>query len=213
VKTLGRIAKSIGKLLLVAVVLTALNYAFIDWTASPYVYDLQDSIPHYKVGLVLGTSKFTRDRKENLFYTFRIRTASELFKRGTVDYLLISGDNSTRYYNEPLQMRKDLIKAGVPENKIYTDNAGVSTYDSMVRAKEIFGLDSLLVISQDFHIKRAIFIARAKGMHAAGVRAPMVKGWSKWRILIREAGARLKAVRDVWRNKKPHYGGEKVHIG
>jgi len=213
VKLIRNIFKKFFRFAGIIFILVIINYFYIDFYASPYIYDLNDSIPHYRVGLVLGTSKYTRENKENLFYKFRIRAAADLFKRKKVDYLLISGDNSTKYYNEPLQMKKDLVKKGVPADKIYLDYAGFSTYDSMVRAKEIFGLDSLLVISQDFHIKRAIFIARNKGLHAAGVRADMVSGLSKWRILLRETGARLKATWDVLTGKKPKFAGKKIHIG
>jgi SanA protein len=173
---------------------------------------MSDDFSGFKVGLVLGTSKYTRDNRKNLFYHYRIKTTAALFENGKIKYVLISGDNSTKYYNEPVEMKKDLMKRGIPEDKIYLDYAGFRTYDSMVRAKEIFGLDSLLVISQDFHVKRAIFIGRHKGIYVEGVRTEKITGPSKYKILLREVGARIKATWDLIWGTRPKFLGDKIVI-
>jgi len=194
------------------IVLLAANYFFIEIYSAPHVHNPDDDFDNFKTGLVLGTSKYTRENRENLYYKYRIQTTAKLFKKGKIKNILISGDNSSKYYNEPLRMKNDLIKKGIPADKIYLDYAGFRTYDSMVRAKEIFGLDSLLVISQDFHIKRAIFIGRNKGIYVEGVRTRPVKGFSKFKIILREAGARAKATWDLLTGTKPKFLGEKVKI-
>lgn len=170
-----------------------LNYLCVELYSKPYVVRQTEDLPPVRTGMLLGTSKYTRRGKENLFYAYRIRTAAQLMLSGNLDTLIISGDNRDKYYNEPLQMQKDLMRAGVPAERIKLDKGGLSTYASIKRARQLYGLDSLIVISQDFHVKRAIFIGRNKGLKIWGVPAPMVSGWSKWRILLREAGARIKA--------------------
>jgi len=195
----------------VALLLVAANYFYVEYYAAPYVHD-PDEAPPYRVALLLGTAKYTRGKKANPFYEYRIHTALNLWKNKKTRYFLISGDNSSKYYNEPLQMKKDLVAGGVPPDRIFLDYAGFSTYDSMVRAKEIFGLDSLLVISQDFHVKRAIFIGRHKGMTVEGVRTRNVSGHSHRRMLVREAGARLKATWDLLTGTRPKFLGEKIRI-
>jgi len=211
-KKAGKLFGFLFTLLVLSGILLILNYFYIDSYASAYVHNPGDDFGSFKVGLVLGTSKYTRDNRENLYYKYRIQTTAELFKKGKIQYILISGDNSTKYYNEPLRMKEDLMKSGVTEDKIVLDYAGFRTYDSMIRAKEIFGLDSVLVISQDFHVKRAIFIAKHKGLYAEGVRTREVKGLSKWKITLREIGARGKATWDLLTGTQPKFLGEKIII-
>ncbi len=100
----------------------------------------------------------------------RITATISLFKAGKIDYVLVSGDNGTPYYNEPIVFKKDLVKGGIPEECIFLDFAGFRTLDSMVRAKVIFGLDQVTVISQKFHNKRAIYLAEKKGLKAIGYK-------------------------------------------
>ncbi|HCO85169.1 MAG TPA: protein SanA, partial [Arenibacter sp.] len=102
-------------------------------------------VPKNKVGLVLGTSNRLVGGGSNPYYTNRINATLELFKAGKIDFVLVSGDNSTLYYNEPTVFKKDLILGGIPSEKIFLDYAGFRTLDSMVRAKYIFGLDSVTV--------------------------------------------------------------------
>lgn len=107
-----------------------------------------------RVGLVLGTSKKLIGGLPNPYYSYRIKATIELYEAGKIEFVLVSGDNATRYYNEPNTFKKDLIAGGIPAEKIFLDFAGFRTLDSMVRAKEVFGLDSVTVISQEFHNQR-----------------------------------------------------------
>jgi SanA protein len=106
---------------------------------SEYCYDNLNNIPSRKVGLVLGTSKTLKNGRQNLYYKYRVDAAARLYKAGKVKYLLISGDNSRKEYDEPSTFKSDLIKRGVPAQRIYLDYAGFRTLDSMVRCKEVFG--------------------------------------------------------------------------
>ena len=149
----------------------------------------------------------------NYFYKHRIDAAVKLYQNGKIDRILISGDNSRKTYSEPDAMKADLMAAGIPDSAIYLDFAGFSTYDSMVRAKKVFGLSEFVVISQDFHNRRAVYIARQNGIDAIGfnVRNTIFR---KWRIKmeLREIMARVKAVGEVVMNKKPHFLGEPIEI-
>ena len=99
--------------------------------------------------------------KQNYFYTYRIRAAAKLWKAKKIDAIVVSGDKS-KYHDEVTAMYKDLIKAGVPARYITKDYFGFRTFDSIVRAKEIFGLDDYIIVSQKFHLKRALYIAKEK---------------------------------------------------
>lgn len=103
----------------------------------------------------------------NVFFSTRIEAAKTLYERGKIKHILVSGDNSTAAYNEPESMRKALLKAGIPKEDITLDYAGFRTLDSVVRANVIFGQENgFTIISQPFHVERALFLARANGIDA-----------------------------------------------
>ena len=109
-------------------------------------------------------------------------------------------------------MKKELISAGVPDSVIFLDYAGFRTYDSMIRAKEVFGQTKFIVVSQQFHNERAIFIARQYGIEAYGYNAEDVSAYSGFKTKVRELFARVKVFIDVYTNKKPKFLGEKVIV-
>jgi len=113
-------------------------------------------IPYNKVGLVLGTVKTLSNGNINRYYQYRINAAAALFKAGKIKFVLVSGDNSRAEYDEPTDMKEDLIKKGVPENRIFSDYAGFRTLDSVVRSKAIFGQQNITIISQKFHNERQV---------------------------------------------------------
>ncbi len=169
-------------------------------------------IQHNKVGLVLGTSKFMKNGALNPYYKYRVEAAVILYKARKIDFILVSGDNGKIDYNEPKDFKSDLILLGVPENKIYLDFAGFSTLDSVLRAQQIFGLNSFTVISQKFHNERAIFLAQQKGITAIGFDAQNVTGNYAVKTELREYLARTKALITIIFNTKPKYLGEKIAI-
>lgn len=168
--------------------------------------------PQMDAAVVLGCSKALASGAPNLFFVSRIRAAAELWHAGKVRAFVVSGDNHRQGYDEPGDMKEALIAAGVPENRIVCDHAGFRTLDSVVRAKTIFGLDSFLVVSQSFHLQRAIFLGRAHGLDVRGYAAAPVEGRSAVRTLIREQPARVLAVLDVLLGRKPHFGGDPVPV-
>lgn len=135
-----------------------------------------------------------------------------MVKAGKVKYIIASGDNSTRQYNEPQEMKEDLIKAGVHPSRIYLDYAGFRTFDSIVRLHEIFGQDSVTVISQQFHNERAIYLASHEGIYAVGFNARDVNREQGMRVQTREKLARVKVFVDYLVGEEPKFLGEKVVI-
>jgi SanA protein len=174
------------------------------------LFDSVDEVPHRRAGLVFGCSEKLGTR-ENLYFKYRIEAAAELWKAGKVDCLIVSGDNREKYYNEPVAMRKALVKAGVPFRKIACDYAGLRTLDSVVRAKKIFGLNRVTLISQKFQNERAAYIAKANGMDVVGYNAKDVKGYAARKTEDREVLARVKMWIDIHiTHKQPHHLGERV---
>ena len=182
-------------------------------TVNGRIYDCVDSIPHNKVALLLGTNPLNRLGRPNTYFTNRIKIAAELFHAGKVDYILASGDNHIESYDEPTEMRDSLIARGVPEGRIILDFAGFRTLDSVIRAKEVFGCDSLTIISQSDHCERALYLAEANGITAVSISAPIRAGrWVRVRLTFREWLARDKMMLDLWFGKQPHFLGEKIII-
>ena len=177
------------------------------------IFDTADTIPTNKVGLLLGTSRRAVGGRINLFYKARLDSAVELFRKGKINAILVSGDNSTRYYSEPQDMKEDLIKLGIPEDKIYLDYAGFRTLDSIVRAEKIFGLKKYTIITQKFHCERALYIAHKKGQDPICFRASDVNGVFGRKVIAREKLARVKAWLDLnILHKQPKFLGEQVII-
>ena len=162
------------------------------------------SVPVQRAAVVLGCVKTLPNGLDNLYYARRISAAAELYKAGKVRCLIVSGDNHAKGYDEPSDMKDSLVAAGVPAEHIVCDYAGFRTLDSVVRAKEVFGLDSFLVVSQRDHVRRAVFLARAYGY-----AAPDVNGRYSIKTTIREQFAKLKAVLDVVIRRKPKFLGKK----
>ncbi|MFT4832834.1 MAG: SanA protein [Psychroserpens sp.] len=201
-------------LLLVSTLILVLfisTFAIQFFTSGKTFYTLKN-IPKNKVGLILGTSNRLISGKPNPYYHNRISATVRLYNAGKIEYILVSGDNATLYYNEPYTIKKDLIKAGIPEEKIFLDYAGFRTLDSMVRAKYVFGLDSVTVISQKFHNERAIFLAERKGLHAIGFNAEDITGSDGIKVQLREYFARVKVFIDLTFNTQPKFYGKKIEI-
>ena len=209
IKWLKRIFYS-GVALLLLVLL--LNYK-VKNDVKESMYDNITETPSKKVGLLLGTAKYVKGGWINLYYTHRITAAVELYKAGKIEYILISGDNGRESYDEPTLMKEDLMAAGIPESAIYLDYAGFRTLDSVVRCKRIFGELDILVISQQFHNERAVYIARARGIQAVGYNAQDVNAKYGFKTRIREYLARTKMFLDLWFGKEPKFLGEEIQIG
>ena len=121
------------------------------------LYTQVAEVPAHKVGLLLGTNPYLKSGAPNKYFLYRIEAAVALYKAGKIEYILVSGDNHRNDYNEPEEMKQALMARGIPEEHIILDYAGFRTLDSVVRAKEVFGNDTFIVISQRFHNERALF--------------------------------------------------------
>lgn len=181
--------------------------------SSDHLYDDISLIPHRHAGLVLGTSKYTSRGTINIFFKYRIEAAARLYREKKIDYIIVSGDNHTRYYNEPKLMKEALLAKGIPESRIFLDYAGFRTLDSVVRGREIFGQGGYTVISQQFHNERAVFIARHKDIDAIAYNARDAHPDKAMNVRIREKLARVKTMLDLYiLHKQPKFLGEQVEI-
>jgi SanA protein len=166
------------------------------------------TVPANDVALVLGTGKFTARGNPNLHFTQRIEAAAELFHSGKVRHLIVSGDNSTKDYDEPTDMRDALVAAGVPTNAITCDYAGFRTLDSVVRAKTVFGLTNFTIVTEEFHCPRAVWIAQQHGLKVVAFAAPDLSARWSARVKMREALARTWCALDLYLlNRQPKFSG------
>lgn len=187
------------------------NWAVYSSTKDNVIADI-DELAEKKVALVLGTSKRTSRGTENQYFKDRIQAAAELYKRGKVKHIIVSGDNRSKYYNEPRDMLQALELKGIPEDAITLDYAGLRTLDTVVRCREIFGQTEVIIVTQRFHGYRAQFIANRFQMNAQ-VYAPDTQTKPFRSLLIREFIARPLAVSDLYVFKRsPKYLGEKIEL-
>lgn len=176
------------------------------------IYDDVSKIPYNKVGLLLGTSKYLKSGLENQYFSNRIKATTDLYNNQKIDYIVISGDNSRSDYNEPLDMKNELVKLGVSEDKIYLDYAGFRTFDSVIRMNKIFGQSKFTIISQEFHNQRAIYIAKHEDLDAIGYNAKDVDSYNGFKTKFREKFARVKMFIDLIFGKEPKFLGDKIEI-
>lgn len=198
-------------ILCVTVVTLWANLSIIK-ASEKYVTDNIDEVQSTKVGLVLGTSRNTQDGNKNTFFFNRIDAAAELYRAGKIKYIIASGDNGEKFYNEPEDMQEELIKKGIPDNIIFLDHAGFRTLDSVIRAREIFGQNTFIIISQKFHNERAVYLARKNGIEAYGYNAKEVESVQGRKTKIREFFARDKVFIDLLFGVEPKFIGEKILI-
>ena len=197
--------------ILLLVVAGVVNY-IVNTSTDAQIYTDIKLIPKNKAGLLLGTAKYQDKARKmiNPYYQNRIDAAVLLYMAGKIDYIIVSGDNSSEYYNEPALMKADLIARGVPAKRIYMDNAGFRTLDSILRCRDIFGQESITIISQEFHDRRALYIANHKRLKAVAFKAE--DGDTFWDAQFREKFARLRMVTDLIFNTQARYYGEQVVI-
>jgi SanA protein len=193
------------------VVISLAAIAFADWSVTDAsagkLFSHAEDVPDHDVALLLGTSPKVGS-KPNYFYSERIKATTQLWKLGKVRAVLISGDNSTKNYNEPDQMKADLVAAGVPSEFITCDYAGLRTLDSVFRASMVFGVHSVVIVSQREHLERALYLASATELAGVGLAAADAPRWWQVRQHAREALARVKAMADLLWGRQPKYLGD-----
>jgi SanA protein len=173
--------------------------------------DVADA-PNAQVALLLG-AKVDPSGRPSAMLRDRIAVAAELYRAGKVERVLASGDHGRTDYDEVNAMKRELLARGVPARDVFTDHAGFDTWSSAVRARKVFGVRSVLVVTQDFHLARAVWLARRAGLTAHGVSADL-HGYGRQGMLsrAREALARVKAVGDVVCDTQPRYLGPRIPI-
>ena len=211
--------KRFKKILFAALIFFGISVLFIFWANFKIENETEDKVtselselPNEKVGLLLGTSKILANGNPNPYFFNRIEATVQLYKSGKIKNIIVSGDNSRKHYNEPEDMKNELIKSGIPADKIYEDFAGFRTLDSVVRAKEIFGQKSYIIVSQQFHNERAVFLAQKNGIEAFGYNAKDVNQYAGFKTNVREKLARAKVFWDFLFGVEPKFGGERIEI-
>lgn len=212
IKLKDRILKLGLKTIIIFAVSIVIMYLFVSIYSKKYIYDSIEEIPYNDVALVLGTSKYLYNGRVNMYFKFRMDAAYELYKSGKIKFILVSGDNRHRFYNEPRQMRLDLIRLGVDKRHIFLDFAGFRTRDSIIRANKVFNLTNFTIVSQPFHNERAIFIARQKNINVVAYNARNVRKLYRIRQFPRELAARVLMIVDIIFNKPPKFYGDNIII-
>lgn len=184
---------------------------YINQSTSEYIYSNPQEVPSVYTALVLGSYV---DKNGNLSSILRERAdaALLLYQEGKIKRFLLSGDHGRKNYDEVNGMKKYLLAKGIAQQDIFLDHAGFDTYNSIVRAKEIFEVKDMIVISQAFHLPRALYIAHEKGMNAYGFNADQRKNVQSNYLKFREMFACLKAFIEIAINRKPQYLGDKIPI-
>ncbi|MFC0533767.1 SanA/YdcF family protein [Phytohabitans kaempferiae] len=188
-------------------VTVAASVTWVRTTSDGHIYSAE-SVPPAPVALVLG-AKVDPDGRPAPFLAARLDVARHLLETGKVRAILVSGDHMRWEYDEPGAMLRYLTAAGVPSEKVVLDHAGFDTYDSCARASRVFGVREAIVVTQSFHLPRAVALCRRLGVTATGVGDETVKRYARtWRVgSAREHGASVKAVFDVLSGRDP------VHLG
>ena len=211
-----KIIKNIFKIFLLLLVAGIIFIAWANYSikqeSSKFVSYRIEDVPVTKTALLLGTGKNLSNGMPNAYFYNRIQAAADLYKSGKIQYIIVSGDNSTKDYNEPEDMQLALVQNGVPQNRIYLDHAGFRTLDSVIRAKEIFGQTKVVIVSQKFHNERAVFLARKNGMEAFGYNAPDVNKYAGLKTNLREYLAKAKVYWDLIFGVEPKFGGDRIEI-
>ncbi|MEW6130507.1 MAG: ElyC/SanA/YdcF family protein [Acidobacteriota bacterium] len=187
--------------------------AWVLKSANGRVFTDATALPENDVALVLGAGRTMNNGSINQHFKARTEAAAYLYRIGKVKHLLLSGDNHKEGYDEPTDMKAALLKLGVPESAMTLDYAGFRTLDSVVRAKAVFGLSRLTIITDDFHVQRAIFLSNHYDIDAVAYCSQKVPLGLSANVRLREIGVRVKAAMDVYLlNTKPKFLGEKIEI-
>ena len=195
---------------LVLIIFTILGIeAIFKRQTTDLIYRDMSSMPQAKTVIILGASVHTNGSLSPILKD-RVDTAIKLYKANKVEKFLVSGDHRSDDYNEVAAMVGYLEENGIDRNLITSDHAGLDTYDSMYRAGKIFGVTDAIVVTQEFHLPRALFIATNLGLNYKGFPADQRAYQTEYRLKQREKLANLKAIWEVFLKKKPRTLEERV---
>jgi SanA protein len=185
--------------------------AGVKYYANPYCYLYPKNMPNSPVAIVFGAGLYGNNRPSN-YLQDRLDTGIELYKKGKVKKLLLSGDNGRDEYDEITVMKQYCTLHNVDSADIYLDYAGFDTYSTIYRAKAIFKVDSAILVTQNYHLDRAILLGKQKGLTVFGAIADKQKYGSFRRNKAREYLAVIKSIIDLVRDREPRFLGETVDI-
>lgn len=186
---------------------------YIVYTADKHIYSSPNNLPssNYEVIIVLGAQVHTNGNPSGILKD-RLDTAYAIYKNNPALKILVSGDHGQKNYDEVNAMKDYLISLGIPTKQIYMDHAGFSTYETMYRAKEVFEVKNAIIVTQDYHLKRAVYLARTRGINACGVKADILSYPNIKYFKAREYLARVKDFLYALFNPNPTYLGTKIPI-
>lgn len=193
------------------IVFTIAAQTLIHFDTAGRIFDEAKDVPAAQAVIIPGAA-ILANRDLSPVFRDRVNTALQLYSSGKVSKILVSGDNSTVEHNEVNPVRNYLLERGVPGEDIFLDHAGFDTYSTMYRAREIFRVESAIIATQEFHLPRAIFLARNLGMTAYGLKADNDSYSLRPRNYVREFFAKEKAALDIMTNRRPKYLGEQIPI-
>lgn len=165
--------------------------------ATPHMTRDVNNVAKHEFAIVLGTSPGTKGAP-NIFFTNRIATTAALWRAGKVKRIIVTGDNRRKDYDEPTAMMNALAEQGVPESAILRDYAGLRTLDSMFRAASVFKITHAIIVTDDWHLPRSLFLAEHAGIEATGVSSRDVSWRHSPQTRIRETLSRVKAMLDIY---------------
>ena len=199
---------AVGAVALAGALLAWLAERRLDRMAEAWSFSDIAKVPAVDVALVLGTAPIGPEGGPNRYFVYRLDAAAALWRAGKVKYFIVSGSGE-----EPAAMRAGLIERGVPAEVIHRDPAGYRTWDSVLRARDLYGQKQIVIVSQRFHLDRALFLARRAGIAAWGLEARDVDTAYSIFTELRRFPSALRAYYDVWTDAKAREGGKKVVIG
>jgi SanA protein len=198
----------VGAVALAGTLLAWLAERRLDRMAEAWSFSDIARMPSVDVALVLGTAPIGPEGGPNRYFVYRLDAAAALWKAGKAKYFIVSGSGE-----EPTAMRAGLIERGVPAEAIYRDPAGYRTWDSVLSARDVYGQKRLVIVSQRFHLDRALFLARRLGIEAWGLEARDVEAPYSVFTELRRYPSALRAYYDVWVAAKAREDGKTIAIG
>lgn len=206
--TISILISGIALFMIIFIVFPLVVTAYFNYYSEPYIYSNINEIPESHTALVLGARVYKNNRVSHVLYD-RIISGVELYKSGKVKKILASGARRSEDYDEVNAMKYHLLKNNIDSGNILLDYAGFDTYDSIVRAKGVYDIKDVLIVTQRFHLSRAVYIARENGLNAFGYIADKRKYQAMIFYEIREMYACVKALIEVYYGAGPEYQGNR----
>ena len=208
-----RILIIFGALIIAGIVAVVGLNIFVMATTSGRILTVKEAAKKEKIDCIIVLGAAVKPSGEpSLMLKDRLEKAVELYEAGVSDTIIVSGDHREEYYDEVNIMKSFLIEAGIPSEDIFMDHGGLSTYDTMYRAVNIFDVKTAVIVTQEYHMYRAIYDAKSLGIDAYGVNAKEVRYNGQMKRDIREVLARIKDIGWCLTNQKSVVGGSKISL-